>query len=159
MKLEKQKAVAVELKFGDFVFGEFPFSDGGSKNRWVFVVEDLGDAVLVVYCTTNPAWPNSVRLGQLQDGKVTHLVPNRWEIVRKTRLAVGRLQRIPLPVPGVGDLVLRWMTVLSREGMNGNPAGLPRQQAENFLSQLGHYKMIMEGQARKIAEKAKAYRK
>lgn len=155
----KQTRSIEPLRFGDLVFGEFPFPDGGSKNRWVFAVEDLGDSVLVCYCTTNPEWKNSVRLGCLQDGKVTHLVPQRWEVVSKMRLAVGRVQRVPMPIPGIGTEVLQWMSVMSKAGIQGNAAGFPVAQAQNLMSQVGHYKMIAEGQGRKIAERRNALRK
>jgi len=97
---------ATELQFGDLVFGEFPFEDGGSKNRWMFTVKDHGDAVTLLYCTSNDRIQGSVRLGKLADGKVTHVVAWRWETVQKTRLAVGRTQRVALPVPGVGADIL-----------------------------------------------------
>lgn len=75
------------------------------------------------------------------------------------RLAVGRVQRVPMPIPGIGTEVLQWMAVMSKAGMQGNAAGFPMAQAKNFMSKVGHYKMIGEGQNRKITERRNALRK
>lgn len=77
------------LKFGEMVYGPFPFADAdGEKSRWVLVLGEQGDRVLVAYCTTNPEWPGAFRLGALPfgDNKVSNLFLRRLELVQKERL-------------------------------------------------------------------------
>ena len=141
------------LPFGELVFGDFPYDDGGSKNRWVFVLKDYGDTAAVAYCTSNPSIQGSVRLGALADGKVTNLVAYRYEVVQKTRLQVGRTQRVPLPVPGVGDEVLGSIRRAAKTGVY-------QQELSQYLLGLIP-EMTRRGQAQfqKIAARKAAYKK
>lgn len=74
------------LKFGQMVFGPFPFAESDAeKNRWAMVLRDEGDQVVVAYCTTNPSIEGAVSLGKCAD-KVSNLVAYRWEVIQKERL-------------------------------------------------------------------------
>lgn len=144
-----------ELVYGDLVFGEFPFEDGGGKNRWVFVLKDHGDKVTVVYCTSNPNVSGSVRLGALADGKVTNLVAHRWETVNKVRLAVGRTQRVPMPAPGVGTEILGRLKKMAELSL-ANPnavGGFPFDVASELIAKYNERVGIAQAQFAKISKK------
>ncbi len=87
-----------QYNFGDLVFGEFPFDEARAngrddgKSRWVFVLRDMGDTILVCYCTTNPepTGYQAIRFGQLADGRVTNLVPSRVEAILKQRIVTSK---------------------------------------------------------------------
>lgn len=80
-----------KYSFGEMAYGSFPYLGAdGAKDRWVFVLADHGDMVIVAYCTTNPEWPGSVRLGQVADHKVCNLVPYRWEAIQKERFVTHK---------------------------------------------------------------------
>lgn len=99
-----------ELRFGDMVYGAFPYSDADNeKNRYMFVLADMGENVLVAYCTTNPEWPGSIRLGLIGEGasrKVSNLVLGRFELIVKERLS-RYVQKLHAPVPGLGEVIAK----------------------------------------------------
>lgn len=140
------------LPFGELVFGDFPFDDGGSKKRWVFVLKDYGDTVAVAYCTSNPEIQGAVRLGALADGKVTNLVAYRYEVVQKIRLQVGRTQRVPLPVPGVGDEVLGSIRRAAKTRV------YPKELSEYLMSLFPEMTRRGQAQFQKIAARKAAYK-
>ncbi|BBQ02984.1 hypothetical protein BSFA1_81120 (plasmid) [Burkholderia sp. SFA1] len=84
--------------FGDLVRGRFPHEQATRRGqveesaRWMFVLQDLGRRVLVCYCTTNTELRchKPYRLGLLPDGKVTNIVPDRFEVLDKSRLFLSR---------------------------------------------------------------------
>ncbi|WP_425953266.1 hypothetical protein [Ralstonia pseudosolanacearum] len=87
-----------DYKFGDLIWGYFPHEQAKRRglveesSRWMFVLQDLGRRVLVCYCTTNPELRSHkpYRLGLIPGGKVTYLVPDRWEIIDKSRISFPR---------------------------------------------------------------------
>lgn len=93
-----------EYQFGDLVRGWFPHEQhknqstsfapkrddaASGSHRWMFVLKDLGRRVLVIYMTSNSELKchKAYRLGMLPDNRVSNIVPERWEILDKSRLS------------------------------------------------------------------------
>ncbi|WP_432263118.1 hypothetical protein [Cupriavidus sp. TMH.W2] len=87
-----------DYRFGDLIFGYFPHEQAKchgqveESSRWMFVLQDLGRRVLVCYCTTNPELRchKPYRFGLIPGGKVSYLVPDRWEVIDKSRVFLPR---------------------------------------------------------------------
>jgi len=87
-----------DYRFGDLVYGHFPHEDtygrghAEESSRWMFVLLDLGCRVLVCYCTTNPELKayKPYRFGLIPGGRVTYLVPDRFEVIDKSRISLPR---------------------------------------------------------------------
>lgn len=87
-----------DYRFGDLVWGQFPHEQARSRgqheesSRWMFVLEDMGLRVLVCYITTNPELKchRPYRFGQIPGGKVSYIVPDRWEVIDKSRIFLPR---------------------------------------------------------------------
>jgi hypothetical protein len=131
-------SVLVELHYGDIVYGDFPLEEDKEKSlkRWVFVLVDHGEKVTVAYITTSPAYPGSVRIGQLENGRIGYLLPWKIETVFKARLQQGRWQRVPLPSPGIGSELLGdfiQIANLSLEDLS-NPLSLPLSVCNDLIS-------------------------
>ena len=88
---------------------DFPFEEGGMfKRRWALTLAEDHEGVWCMYCTTNPEeimGRKPVRIGQLEDGRVSHLVASRVE--KFDHGSVRRSQKVRLVAPGIGEDVLR----------------------------------------------------
>lgn len=101
---------------------DFPFEEGGMcKRRWALTLAQDNEGVWCMYCTTNPEGSmgtmgrKSVRLGQLEDGRVSHLCASRVE--KFDHGSIRRSQRIRLVAPGVGEDVLRAVVNAAHAGL------------------------------------------
>jgi hypothetical protein len=128
---------------------DFPFEElGMCKRRWALTLAEDNEGVWCMYCTTNPEESmgrRPVRLGKLEDGRVSNLVASKVE--KFDHGSVRRSQRIRLVAPGVGEDVLRAVVNAAHAGYY--PEEVKACVIENAKSVLD----IMKARAEKLAAK------
>lgn len=128
---------------------DFPFEEFGMcKRRWALTLAEDHEGVWCMYCTTNPEESmgrKPVRLGQLEDGKVSYLCASRVE--KFDHGSIRRSQRIRLVAPGVGEDVLRAVVNAAHAGF------YPEEVKTCVLESAKSVLEIMRARAAKLAKK------
>lgn len=151
MKTQNQTVV-----FGTLLRAAFP--DCG-KVRWVFTLADLGDRVLVAYCTSNPAWGSGISIGNVIGDKVTNLILEKFCVLNKDDIYWAKSHRPDGGMFRVDPFQLHDPRVLLRHLKALADHGTYGEYRNTVLAQIDLSIRYAKERAAKLAAKAHAHRR